>query len=49
MAGRKPIPINYKATASSGDIMTFESIPEAAREMGFSEHGVRKAYHAKRN
>ena len=29
--------------------MTFESIPEAAREMGFSERGVRKVYHAKRN
>ena len=37
MAGRKPIPINLinlKATAPSGDVMTFESIPEAAREMG---------------
>ena len=49
MAGRKPILINLKATAPSGDIKSFRSIPEAARELGFSEHGVRKAYHAKRN
>ena len=49
MAGRKPILINLKATAPSGDVKFFSSFPEAAREMGFSEYGVRKAYHSKRN
>ena len=49
MAGRKPILINLKATAPSGDVKFFNSFPEAAREMGFSEYGVRKAYYSKRN
>ena len=49
MAGRKPILINLKATAPSGDVKFFSSFPEAAREMGFSEYGVRKAYYSKRN
>ena len=29
--------------------MRFATIPEAARELGFSEFGVRKAYHAGRD
>ena len=49
MAGRKPILINLKATAPSGDVKFFSSFPEAARETGFSEYGVRKAYYSKRN
>ena len=49
MAGRKPILINLKATAPSGDVKFFSSFPEAAREMRFSEYGVRKAYYSKRN
>ena len=49
MAGRKPILINLKATTPSGDVKFFSSFPEAAREMGFSEYGVRKAYYSKRN
>ena len=49
MAGRKPIPINLKSTFPEGEVKTFKSIPEAARELGFSEVGVRKAYYAKRD
>ena len=49
MAGRKLILINLKKTAPSGDVEFFSSFPEAAREMGFSEYGVRKAYYSKRN
>ena len=49
MAGRKPIPINLKATSPEGEVKIFESIRETARELGFSEHGVGKAFHAKRN
>ena len=47
--GRKGITINLKATSPEGEVKTFKSIPEAARELGFSEFGVRKAYHAERN
>ena len=41
--------INLKSTSPEGEVKTFESIHEAAREMGFSEHGAGKAFHAKRN
>ena len=44
MAGRKPIPINLKATSPEGEVKTFESIREAARELGFSERGVGKLF-----
>ena len=47
--GRKSIPILLKATSPEGETKTFTSIGEAAKELGFSEHGVGKAYHAKRN
>ena len=47
--GRKGITINLKATSPEGEVKTFKSIPEAARELGFSEFGVRKAYHAERD
>ena len=47
--GRKGITINLKSTSPEGEVRTFKSIPEAARELGFSEVGVRKAYYAKRN
>ena len=47
--GRKPIPILLKATSPEGETRTFTSISEAARELGFSERGVRKAFHEKRN
>ena len=44
-----PIPILFKATSPEGAVKTFESIRKAARELGFSERGVGKAFHAKRN
>ena len=47
--GRKGIPINLKATSPEGEVKTFTSIPEAASGLGFSERGVRKAYHEGRN
>ena len=47
--GRKPIPILLKATSPEDETRTFTSIREAASELGFSERGVGKAYHEKRN
>ena len=47
--GRKSIPILLKATSPEGETKTFTSIGEAAKELGFSEHGVGKAFHEKRN
>ena len=47
--GRKEITINLKSTSPEGEVRTFKSIPEAARELGFSEVGVTKAYYAKRD
>ena len=47
--GRKPIPMLLKATSSEGETRTFTSIGEAAKELGFSERGVGKVYHEKRN
>ena len=49
MAGRKPTPINLKSTSPEGVIRTFKSIPEAARELGFSEAAVKKAKYSNRN
>ena len=46
---RKGIPINLKATSPEGEIKTFRFIPEASSGLGFSEPGVRKAYHEGRN
>ena len=46
---RKSIPILLKATSPEGESKTFTSIGEAAKELGFSEHGVGKAFHKKRN
>ena len=46
---RKGIPINLKSTSPEGEVSTFTSIPEAAAGLGFSERGVRKAYHKSRN
>ena len=46
--GRKSIPILLKATSPEGGTKTFTSI-EAAKELGFSECGVGKAFHEKRN
>ena len=45
MAGRKPIPINLKSTSPDGKVRFFKTIREAAKELGFSERGMRKAYH----
>ena len=45
--GRKSIPILLKATSPEGETKTFTSIGEAAKELGFSEHGVGKAFHEK--
>ena len=47
--GRKSIPILFKATSPEGETKTFTSIGEAAKELGFSERGVGKAFHEKRN
>ena len=47
--GRKSIPILLEATSPEGETKTFTSISEAAKELGFSEHGVGKAFHEKRN
>ena len=46
--GRKEIAINLKAASPEGEVKTFKSIPEAAAGLGFSEFGIRKAYHAER-
>ena len=42
--GRKPIPINLKATSPEDETYTFTSIPESASGLGFSEQAVEKAY-----
>ena len=47
--GRKSIPILHKATSPEGETKTFTSIGKAAEELRFSEHGVGKAFHKKRN
>ena len=47
--GRKSIPILLKATSPEGETKTFTSIGEAAKELGFSERGVGKAFHEMRN
>ena len=47
--GRKSIPILLKATSPEGETQTFTSIGEPAKKLGFSEHGVGKAFHEKRN
>ena len=47
--GRKSIPILLKATSPEGETKMFTSIGEAAKELGFSERGVGKALHEKRN
>ena len=47
--GRKSIPILVKATSPEGETKTLPSIGEAAKELGFSERGVGKAFHEKRN
>ena len=47
--GRKSIPILLKATSPEGETKMFTSIGEAAKELGFSKHGVGKAFHEKRN
>ena len=49
MAGRKPLPINLKTTSPDGEVRFFKTIREAAKELGFSERGMGKAYHAGRN
>ena len=38
-----------KTTSPEGEVKYFKSFPEAARELGFSEVGVRKSYYAKRD
>ena len=49
MAGRKLIPINLKSTSPDGEVRFFKTIRESAKELGFSERGMGKAYHAGRN
>ena len=47
--GRKSVPILLKATSPEGESKMFTSIGEAAKELGFSECGVGKAFYEKRN
>ena len=47
--GRKSIPILLNVTSPEGETKTFTSIGKAAKELGFSEHGVGKAFDEKRN
>ena len=47
MVGRKPILL--KSTSSKGEVKFFETIKEASEGLGFSDHGLGKAYHAGRN
>ena len=47
--GRKSIPILLKAASPEGETKEFTSIGKAAKELGFSERGVGKAFHEKRN
>ena len=47
--GRKGITINLISTSPEGEVRTFKSIPEAARQLGFSEVGFRNVYYAKRD
>ena len=47
--GRKSVLILLKAASPEGETKTFTSIGEAAKELGFSERGVGKAFHRKRN
>ena len=49
MAGRKSKPINLKSISPDGEVRFFKTICEAARELGFSERGMGKAYHVGRN
>ena len=42
--GRKSIPILLKATSPEGETKMFTFIGEAAKELGFSECGVGKAF-----
>ena len=37
-----------KATSPEGETKTFTSVGEAAKELGFSERGVGKAFHEKK-
>ena len=46
---RKSIPILPKATSPEGETKTFTSIGDTAKELGFSERAVGKAFHEKRN
>ena len=47
--GRKSLPILLKATSPEGETKTFTSIGKAAKELGFSQRRVGKAFHEKRN
>ena len=49
MAGRKPIPINLQSTSPDGEVRFFKTIREATKELGFSEQGMKKAYHNGKN
>ena len=46
--GRKSVPILLKATSPEGKTKMFTSIGKAAKELGFNEHGVGKAFHEKK-
>ena len=44
MPGRKPILINLRTTSPDGEVRYFRSITDTARELGFSDTAVRRAY-----
>ena len=46
---RKSIPILLKATSPESETKTLTYIGEGAKELGFSERGVGKAFHKKRH
>ena len=49
MSGRKPIIINLRATSPEGEVSYFRTFKDAARELGFNESSIKRAYHANRN
>ena len=49
MSGRKPIIINFRATSLEGEVSYFRTFKDAAKELGFNDSSIKRAYHANRN
>ena len=47
--GRPRTEINLRTTSPEGEIKMFNSFPEAASGLGFSECAVKKAYYSRRD